>query len=421
MADYLTVTALTKYLKRKFTADPHLQKVYLTGEVSNFRRRPKHQYFSLKDDGAVIGATMWQGAYAKLPFTLEEGLKVNAVGHLDLYEPSGTYSIIIDHMEPDGIGALALQYEQLKKKLQAQGLFDKVKRDIPRFPKKIAVITSPSGAVIQDIMTTVQRRYPIAQIYLYPAVVQGANAVPSILKQLTAVAQVDYDVLIIGRGGGSIEDLWAFNDEQLAKQLADMPMPVISSVGHETDVTIADFVADQRAATPTAAAEMATPIKLADLWLGIENWQSRMVGAMQRRVQTLGERLHRVQQSYVLTDSARLYEGVMQRLDIAQQQLVNAISSYTNNAKHNYQIVSQQMQPVMTRILEQQQQRFGRAVNGLHLVSPLAVLARGYSVVSNEQGVVITTEAINVDDTLHIRLADNGVITATVQDIQKGS
>ncbi|MBU7544817.1 exodeoxyribonuclease VII large subunit [Weissella cibaria] len=414
MADYLTVSALTSYLKRKFTADPYLKEVYVTGEISNYRQRPGHQYFSLKDDGAVLNATMFKFAFQKLQFKLEPGMKVNAVGHMDLYAPNGSYSLIIDKLEPDGVGALYQAYEQLKAKLSAEGLFDQLRRPIPRFPKKIAVITSPSGAVIRDIMTTVRRRYPIAEIVLYPAVVQGDGAVPSLTKQMTAVAEAaDYDVLIMGRGGGSIEDLWAFNEEAVARQMLTMPMPIISSVGHETDTTIADFVADQRAATPTAAAELATPVPLADLWLGIQQMQQRLVNQMQRQVVANQERLSRLQNSYVLTQPARLYEGYLQRLDIAQQRLQQAVTTTVTQRQHQFDLLAPRLVNAMTRQVERSQERVGRAVAGLQLVSPLAILARGYSVVEHDTRILTTVDDVAVGDTVHIRLA-TGELEATV-------
>lgn len=414
MADYLTVSALTSYLKRKFTADPYLKEVYVTGEISNYRQRPGHQYFSLKDDGAVLNATMFKFAFQKLQFKLETGMKVNAVGHMDLYAPNGSYSLIIDKLEPDGVGALYQAYEQLKAKLSAEGLFDQLRRPIPRFPKKIAVITSPSGAVIRDIMTTVRRRYPIAEIVLYPAVVQGDGAVPSLTKQMTAVAEAaDYDVLIMGRGGGSIEDLWAFNEEAVARQMLTMPMPIISSVGHETDTTIADFVADQRAATPTAAAELATPVPLADLWLGIQQMQQRLVNQMQRQVVANQERLSRLQNSYVLTQPARLYEGYLQRLDIAQQRLQQAVTTTVTQRQHQFDLLAPRLVNAMTRQVERSQERVGRAVAGLQLVSPLAILARGYSVVEHDTHILTTVDDVAVGDTVHIRLA-TGELDATV-------
>lgn len=414
MADYLTVSALTSYLKRKFTADPYLKEVYVTGEISNYRQRPGHQYFSLKDDGAVLNATMFKFAFQKLQFKLEPGMKVNAVGHMDLYAPNGSYSLIIDKLEPDGVGALYQAYEQLKAKLAEKGLFNQLQRPIPRFPKKIAVITSPSGAVIRDIMTTVQRRYPIAEIVLYPAVVQGDGAVPSLTAQMTAVAESgDYDVLIMGRGGGSIEDLWAFNEEAVARQMLTMPMPIISSVGHETDTTIADFIADQRAATPTAAAELATPVPLADLWLGIQQMQQRLVNQMQRQVVNSQERLQRLQNSYVLTQPARLYEGYLQRLDIAQQRLQQSVVTLVTQRRHQFDLIAPRLTNAMTRQTENAEQRVGKAVAGLQLVSPLAILARGYSVVEQDGHILNSVADVTLQEDVLIRLAD-GQVTATV-------
>ena len=414
MADYLTVSALTSYLKRKFTADPYLKEVYVTGEISNYRQRPGHQYFSLKDDGAVLNATMFKFAFQKLQFKLEPGMKVNAVGHMDLYAPNGSYSLIIDKLEPDGVGALYQAYEQLKAKLAEEGLFNQLQRPIPRLPKKIAVITSPSGAVIRDIMTTVQRRYPIAEIVLYPAVVQGDGAVPSLTAQMTAVAESgDYDVLIMGRGGGSIEDLWAFNEEAVARQMLTMPMPIISSVGHETDTTIADFIADQRAATPTAAAELATPVPLADLWLGIQQMQQRLVNQMQRQVVNSQERLQRLQNSYVLTQPARLYEGYLQRLDIAQQRLQQSVVTLVTQRRHQFDLIAPRLTNAMTRQTENAEQRVGKAVAGLQLVSPLAILARGYSVVEQDGHILNSVADVTLQEDVLIRLAD-GQVTATV-------
>lgn len=414
MADYLTVSALTSYLKRKFTADPYLKEVYVTGEISNYRQRPGHQYFSLKDDGAVLNATMFKFVFQKLQFKLEPGMKVNAVGHMDLYAPNGSYSLIIDKLEPDGVGALYQAYEQLKAKLAEEGLFNRLQRPIPRFPKKIAVITSPSGAVIRDIMTTVQRRYPIAEIVLYPAVVQGDGAVPSLTAQMTAVAESgDYDVLIMGRGGGSIEDLWAFNEEAVARQMLTMPMPIISSVGHETDTTIADFIADQRAATPTAAAELATPVPLADLWLGIQQMQQRLVNQMQRQVVNSQERLQRLQNSYVLTQPARLYEGYLQRLDIAQQRLQQSVVTLVTQRRHQFDLIAPRLTNAMTRQTENAEQRVGKAVAGLQLVSPLAILARGYSVVEQDGHILNSVADVTLQEDVLIRLAD-GQVTATV-------
>lgn len=285
MSNYLSVSSLTKYLKLKFDKDPYLERVYLTGQVSNFRKRPNHQYFSLKDEKAVIQATVWAGVYRSFGFELEEGMKINVIGRIQLYEPSGSYSIVIEKAEPDGVGALAIQFEQLKKKLTEEGLFqDRWKQALPQFPRKIGVITSQSGAVIRDIITTVSRRFPGVEIVLYPTKVQGEGASSEVVANIQRANQRDdLDVLIIGRGGGSIEDLWAFNEEAVVRAIFESRIPIISSVGHETDTTLADFVADRRAATPTAAAELATPVTKLDLLSHLQKQENRMATAMSNR------------------------------------------------------------------------------------------------------------------------------------------
>lgn len=301
MTEYLSVSTLTKYLKTKFDRDPYLERVFLTGEISNFRRRPKHQYFAIKDEKSVIQATMWAGAFSKLNFELEEGMKVNLVGRVQLYEPGGSYSIIIEKMMPDGIGALAVQLEQLKKKLTAEGLFNPdFKQAIPAFSRKIGVVTSPSGAVIRDIITTVNRRFPMTEILLFPAKVQGNGAAEEVASRIReANERLDLDVLIIGRGGGSIEDLWAFNEEIVVRAIFESRIPVISSVGHETDTTLADYVADRRAATPTAAAELATPNTKLDILQYLTNSEMRLSTSVQRSVSQGQERLIRLQNSVI--------------------------------------------------------------------------------------------------------------------------
>ncbi|KAA8433246.1 exodeoxyribonuclease VII large subunit [Weissella paramesenteroides] len=420
MAEYLTVSALTAYLKRKFVADPYLKKVYVTGEISNFRQRPGHQYFKIKDDQAVLSVTMFKTAFSRLKFQLEPGMKVNIVGHLDLYAPNGSYSLIIDSLEPDGVGALYQAYEQLKNKLEQEGLFNVRQAPIPRFPKKIAVITSPSGAVIRDIMTTVSRRYPIAQLVLYPAVVQGSGAVPSLSKQIDAVNQADdYEVLIIGRGGGSIEDLWAFNDESLVRQMLTVDIPIISSVGHETDTTIADFIADKRAATPTAAAELATPIPLADLWLSIQQAQQQLVTILQREIAQRKNYLDRLQKSYVLTNPERLYEGYLQRLDLAQDKLVRAMTLQIERPNQQLQNLVPRLNQSMNYEMTQAKQHFKHVIASLQLVSPLAILSRGYSVTRKDGVVIHQLQEVSTQDEITVQLSDGEIVASVIEKKEK--
>ncbi len=270
---------------------------------------------------------MFKGAFDKLRFQPEEGMKVMAVGRITLYEASGNYQMVIDHMEPDGVGALYQAYEQLKQKLAAEGLFSAPKQSLPKYPKRIAVLTSPSGAVIRDIITTTQRRYPIAQIVLYPTVVQGNKAADDVVKNIQRVeADGTFDTMIIGRGGGSIEDLWPFNEERVARAIFDAKTPIISSVGHETDTTIADLVADVRAATPTAAAELAVPV-LSEEILRIEERQARLEQAFMHQIQYKQERYQRVIGSYVFRQPERLYEAQSIKLDQLQQRMQQGLQT----------------------------------------------------------------------------------------------
>ena len=291
---YLTVSALTQYIKRKFDVDPYLHRVYVVGEISNFRLRVNgHQYFSIKDEQAKINVIMFKSAFAKVKFQPEEGMRVIVSGRISVYPGNGSYQLYVDSMQPDGVGALYQAYEQLKAKLDKEGLFKAPKQAIPRFPKKIAVVTSRSGAVIRDIITTVKRRYPIVQLVLFPVAVQGNEAAPNIAAQIKFINTLpDFDTIILGRGGGSIEDLWPFNEEVVARAIFESRIPTISSVGHETDTTIADLVADVRAATPTAAAELATPV-LTDVLTDLQKTELRVINAFKNILKIKQQQAHK--------------------------------------------------------------------------------------------------------------------------------
>ena len=442
MEKYLSITTLTKYLKMKFDKDPYLERVYLTGQVSNFRKRPTHQYFSLKDDRAVIQATIWSGIYQKLGFDLEEGMKINVIGRVQIYEPSGSYSIIIEKAEPDGVGALAIQFEQLKKKLSEEGLFqDRFKQAIPQFAKKIGVVTSRSGAVIQDIITTVSRRFPGVEIVLYPTKVQGEGAAEEIARNIVrANEREDLDVLIIGRGGGSIEDLWAFNEEIVVRSIFESRLPIISSVGHETDVTLADFVADKRAATPTAAAELATPVTKLDLLTYLKNQEKRMATAVQNTLSKKKEALRGLIQSVIFRQPERLYDGYLQRLDQLMLRLKQGLNGelVRNQQKVQAQIHRlEQLSPIVKlqryqdRI--QQLQKLMRSQMAVtydakvaevkHLSEALLMLdtsrivARGFAIVKKEDAVVSSTEDLKVNDQVMLIMRD-GQVDLEVKDVK---
>ncbi|MBW7529301.1 exodeoxyribonuclease VII large subunit [Streptococcus pneumoniae] len=442
MEKYLSVTTLTKYLKMKFDKDPYLERVYLTGQVSNFRKRPTHQYFSLKDDHAVIQATIWSGIYQKLGFDLEEGMKINVIGRVQVYEPSGSYSIIIEKAEPDGVGALAIQFEQLKKKLTEEGLFqERFKQALPQFSKRIGVVTSRSGAVIRDIITTVSRRFPGVDILLYPTKVQGEGAAEEIARNIARANQRDdLDLLIIGRGGGSIEDLWAFNEEIVVRAIFESRLPVISSVGHETDVTLADFVADRRAATPTAAAELATPVTKLDVLAHLQNQEKRMATAVRNVLSKKQEVLKKCSQSVIFRQPERLYDGYLQRLDQLQLRLKQSLRTRISDNKQlvqarTHQLV--QLSPV-TKI-QRYQDRLGqldkllgsqmalvydakvaeakRLSEALLMLDTSRIVARGYAIVKKEESVVDLVESLKKKDQVTLLMRD-GQVELEVKDVK---
>ena len=442
MEKYLSVTTLTKYLKMKFDKDPYLERVYLTGQVSNFRKRPTHQYFSLKDDRAVIQATIWSGIYQKLGFDLEEGMKINVVGRVQVYEPSGSYSIIIEKAEPDGVGALAIQFEQLKKKLSEEGLFqERFKQAIPQFAKRIGVVTSRSGAVIQDIITTVSRRFPGVEIVLYPTKVQGEGAAEEIARNITrANERDDLDVLIIGRGGGSIEDLWAFNEEIVVRAIFESRLPIISSVGHETDVTLADFVADKRAATPTAAAELATPVTKLDLLTYLQNQEKRMTTAVKHSLSKKQEALRILSQSVIFRQPERLYDGYLQRLDQLQLRLKQGLNAelVRNQQKVQEQVHRlEQLSPIikiqryqdriqqLKKLLRSQMAvtydakvaEVKRLSEALLMLDTSRIVARGYAIVKKGEVVVASAKDLKENDQVSLLMRD-GQVELEVKDVK---
>ena len=440
--NYLTVTALTKYIARKFTYDPYLERVYLVGEISNFRLRERHQYFSIKDENAKIEAVMFQSNFNRIKFVPEDGMKVLVTGRIEVYEQTGKYQINIETMQPDGVGALYQAYEQLKAKLAQEGVFSRPKRPLVKFPKRIAVITSPSGAVIRDIITTTRRRYPIVQLVLFPAEVQGEYAKDSLVGRLKEVnARGDFDTIIIGRGGGSIEDLWPFNEEAVARAIADSKIPVISSVGHETDTTLSDLAADVRAATPTAAAELATPV-LADEILKLKDYQVRLAQAMKRIIQLKHQRLLKLEKSYIFRQPERLYDGFMQKIDLLETRLLNNVQQKLQTEHQRLLVLNGRLQKCspqqliqddqhrvdnlqhhlverIQNLMSAKEQQYLRANHALALLNPLNVMGRGFSYVtdSNDQ-VIKSVNFLTIHDQLNLHLKD-GTAQVEVQKVRK--
>ena len=417
MAEYLTVSTLTKYLASKFSRDPYLERVYLTGEISNFRQRPNHQYFAIKDEGAVIQANMWAGQFRKLDFKLEDGMKVLVVGKISLYAPGGSYAINIETMVPDGVGALAVKFEQLKKKLTAEGLFEaRFKQALPQFSKKIAVVTSPSGAVIRDIITTVQRRFPMAELVLYPTKVQGEGAAQEIAANIKRANLRDtFDVLIIGRGGGSIEDLWGFNEEVVVRAIFESKIPVISSVGHETDVTLADFVADARAATPTAAAELATPNTKMDLLAFTKDQENRMINRLSLLLRNKRDQVEKLARSVVFRQPERLYDGHIQKVDRLTERLSALTEQKIAANQYRYELTARQLIPLYSKRVEHQKNRLENAYQKLILLDISKIKARGFSVITDKNGKIIkSVSEVNRGDKLLIDLYD-GQVNAVIE------
>ncbi|MBF7105759.1 exodeoxyribonuclease VII large subunit [Pediococcus pentosaceus] len=432
---YLTVSALTNYIKRKFDADPYLHRVYLVGEISNFRLRTNsHQYFSLKDENAKISAIMFKSAFAKVKFQPEEGMRVIVSGRISLYPGNGSYQIYVDSMQPDGVGALYQAYEQLKIKLSQEGLFEAPKLPIPKYPRKIAIVTSPSGAVIRDIITTVSRRYPIVQLVLFPALVQGNEAANSIAAQIKMINTLDdFDTIIIGRGGGSIEDLWPFNEEVVARAIFASKLPVISSVGHETDTTIADLVADMRAATPTAAAELATPV-LTDILEELQKLQLQTIVAFRNILKMRSQQVQHLQQSYIFQEPQRLYEGYVQNVDILTEKLIslekqqittaegsfktlnsrllaNTPASRIKMAKQNVEHLRQMTNNNITNRFSKYANDLNSLIGSLDTLSPLKIMSRGYTYVTRDTKVVKSIEDLSIDDKIQLNFSDGSANT----------
>ena len=440
--NYLTVTALTKYIARKFTYDPYLERVYLVGEISNFRLRERHQYFSIKDENAKIEAVMFQSNFSRIKFKPEDGMKVLVTGRIEVYEQTGKYQINIETMQPDGVGALYQAYEQLKAKLAQEGVFSRPRRPLVKFPKRIAVITSPSGAVIRDIITTTRRRYPIVQLVLFPAEVQGEYAKDSLVGRLKEVnARGDFDTIIIGRGGGSIEDLWPFNEEEVARAIAASKIPVISSVGHETDTTLSDLAADVRAATPTAAAELATPV-LADEILKLKDYQVRLAQAMKQIIQLKQQRISKLQKSYIFRQPERLYDGFMQKIDLLETRLLSNLQQKLQTEHQRLLVLDGRLQKCSPHQLIQErqhrvaslqehlieraknlvmakEQQYLRANHALALLNPLNVMGRGFSYVTDSDDQVIkSVDSLTIHDQLSLHLKD-GTAQVEVQEVRK--
>ena len=392
-----TVTALNEYIKMKLETDEALMRVFIRGEISNFtNHKSGHFYFTVKDETSRIAAVMFRSSASKLAFIPENGMKVIVGGRVSAYVRDGQYQIYVDTLEPDGVGALYIAYEQLKAKLGAEGLFDEAKKKpLPRYPMRIGVITSPTGAAIRDIINILGRRFPIAEVVLYPSLVQGESAAPQLIEGLRYFNEKkNVNVIIIGRGGGSLEDLWAFNSEALVREVAASELPVISAVGHEIDFTRCDCAADRRAPTPSAAAELAVPERY-ELKRKLGNVTARLELLEGKKLELLRSTLERMKKSRALTDPRNFIDDKRMALGIAEDKLYNRI----------------------TFLLERKKSALAGKTAKLDAMNPLSVLSRGYGAAFASDGTVIRSAAqVEKGSDISLMLSD-GTVRATVCDI----
>jgi len=435
-----SIKEITRYIRMKLESDHLLGDVWLRGEISNFTHHSSgHMYFTLKDADSRLKCIMFASHNQRLPFMPKEGTKVLARGNFSVYERDGNYQFYVTQMQPDGIGSLYLAYEQLKRKLDNEGLFaDSRKRSIPRFPRTIGVITSQTGAAVRDIIITLQRRHPSVPVLLFPVLVQGKGAAPAIVKAIEYMNQIaDADVLIVGRGGGSLEELWAFNEEAVARAIASSKIPVISAVGHETDFTIADFVADLRAATPTAAAELAVP-NIRDLQVNLSQLYGRMMYAIRRTVQGRQERLTRIKRSPVLVNPRKYLLQQAERLDRLKERLelrtkrraeresdrlarmksallATQPGQHVELARKRLEHAGLRLEAAAGSKLKEQKLKLGSLIRQLDALSPLKVMSRGYSLVydEKEQHLLRSIEDVQLGDIVKVKLA-NGQLDCQV-------
>ena len=438
--EYITISKINQYIKLMFDSDNALQRVYLKGEISNFKRHTSgHLYLTLKDEESRISAIMFRSAAAHLTFQPEDGMNVLVTGRISVYPAGGNYQIYIDKMEVDGLGNLYVEFEKLKKKLQQEGLFDPAhKKEIPKFPRKIGIVTAPTGAAIKDILSTIKRRFPLCETILFPALVQGISAASDVARKIEIANTYDIDVLIVGRGGGSIEDLWAFNEEIVARAIYNSHIPVISAVGHEVDITIADFVADRRAPTPTGAAEMAVPTvsEVKNIFALKKNTLSSII---KEKLTVASQELKKVKSSYILKNPMTLYEMKMQKLDaltdalnkdmtnyITQKKLelqsyqksfvlqnpLNSYTKYFKDLENNQKVLKNKIE----QILEKKTSDLQYVIQTLRLVNPLNILDKGFSLVKKDGHIIKSSQEIKEKDLLDIRL-HQGELKVEVKEI----
>lgn len=436
---YITVSQLNKYLKYKIDNDPNLGIVFLKGEISNFKNHTRgHFYFTLKDDTSRINAIMFQGNASKIPFLPVDGMKVLVSGRVSVYEQSGSYQLYVDTMLEDGVGSLYLAFNQLKEKLEKEGLFRADhKKNIPKIPEKIGIITAPTGAAIKDILSTIKRRFPLVETILFPALVQGEYAKDDIVKKIKIANTYDLDVLIVGRGGGSIEDLWPFNEEIVARAIYESKIPIISAVGHEIDFTIADFVADKRAPTPTGAAEMAVPDKK-DLLVYLEQVNIRLEKSLTNKLKIYKEKLISLENSQVLKNPKRILEVKEQNFDLLYEKLLKEIKIILTSKKeslnllkscfifknpniliidkiYTYNDLIKNINKQIEKIISNKQNSYLNLLSKVEVLNPITTIKRGYSIVKINNKTITSIKKVKKGDKITNQISDGNIISEVVE------
>ena len=413
--NYISVTQLTKYIKYIIDNDRNLNMIYLKGEISNFKNHTRgHLYFTIKDENTRINAVMFSTNASKLKFMPQDGMKVLITGKVSVYEATGGYQIYVTDMVEDGIGNLYIAFEQLKKKLELEGLFDPLKKKkIPKIPNTIGIITAPTGAAIKDILSTIKRRWPIAKTILFPSLVQGAEASSDIIHNIELTKSFDLDVLIIGRGGGSIEDLWCFNDEGVARAIYDLDVPVISAVGHEIDFTISDFVADLRAPTPTGAAEMAVP-NMSDVLNYLNQIKIRATNSMDTIIGNRRDLLKALMESPIIRNPLSIYEVKEQKFDNLYERLLIGYKSLIDRNKHLLDTSIKSIEVNIVKYLDKNKNEYVRLLSKLEVLNPLLTLKRGYSIVKKDNVAISSIKDLKKNDLINIELND-GMVNAKVE------
>lgn len=414
--EYLTVSQVNAYLKNKLKKDVNLQNIYIRGEISNYKTYPSgHSYFTLKDKDSQIPAVMFKGRKYGLKFQPEDGMNVIIKGKIEVYERDGKYQLYANSMTEDGIGDLHIAFEQLKKKLEKEGLFDEAhKKEIPKYPQRIGVVTAQTGAAIKDIITTIERRYPYCKILVFSTLVQGDMAAGQIVRQIRHAQQYDIDTLIVGRGGGSIEDLWPFNEEIVAREIYACRIPVISAVGHQIDVTISDYVADKRAATPTAAAEIAVP-ETREVRYKISQLSQRVNKSINDKLTLNREKVENISQNQIFKNPESIYEIKEMHLD----NMIGKLNLTSSNiiSKNRNKLLKIESRAVLRNpeeVTKAKRETFLRNVDKLKILNPLLTLKRGYSIAKIDDKVISSAKDVKSGDELDIEFDDGTINTKVI-------